>query len=347
MESSLPYVGMVVQQFAQVGLLIVSKKAMLSGMTTFSLTFYSSALGTLTLLPLCFLIKRSARPQLSFHFLGCCFLIGLIGFLVQIFGYAGTFYAPSSLISAMMNLISGFTFVFAVLFRLETVDCRSFSTLAKSIGTIVAISGALVATLYQGPPLLMIPSHSNLTLQPLTQSANVLLGGLLFGVDCVIASLLMIVQAFVLKKYPVELIIMLFYSCFVAIFSLAASLMVERDLSAFSLKPKTRLFAVLYGGFFGNVFQLTIGSWCVRKKGPLFAATFHPIGVVLGTAMGVIFLHDTFYLGSLVGSIVILIGFYSVMWGKAKEGKLVDYNGVNSLESGGETAPLLSAKDAN
>ena len=36
---------------------------------------------------------------------------------MQIFGYAGTFYAPSSLISAMMNLIPGITFLFAVLFR--------------------------------------------------------------------------------------------------------------------------------------------------------------------------------------------------------------------------------------
>ncbi|KAL3511254.1 hypothetical protein ACH5RR_030655 [Cinchona calisaya] len=347
MENALPYVGMVVSQFAQVGLLIVSKQAILSGMTTFSFAFYSSALASLILLTCSYLFNRSACPQLSCNFVGCCFLIGLFGFLVQIFGYAGTLYASATLTSAMMNLIPGFTFVLTVIFRMEIVDRRSFSTLAKSIGTIVAIIGALVATLYQGPPLLSIPSHSNLTLHPLTQSSSWLLGGLLLGIDCVISSLFIIAQAFVLKKYPVELIIMFVYSCFVAILSVAASLILERDLSSWSLKSKTRLFAVIYAGCFGNVFQVTIGAWCVRKKGPLFVTTFHPLGVVIATAVGVIFLHDTIYLGSLVGSVIIVIGFYSVMWGKAKERKVVDDNVVKSLESGSEKVPLLITKDGN
>lgn len=38
---------------------------------------------------------------------------------------------------------------------------------------------------------------------------------------------------------------------------------------------------------------------------------------------------------------MIIIGFYSVMWGKAKEKKMGEKAGVRSLESSGEKVPLL------
>lgn len=38
---------------------------------------------------------------------------------------------------------------------------------------------------------------------------------------------------------------------------------------------------------------------------------------------------------------MIVIGFYSVMWGKAKEEKIDDSTGVTSLESASEKVPLL------
>lgn len=53
-------------------------------------------------------------------------------------------------------------------------------------------------------------------------------------------------QAFVLKRYPVELLIMFFYSIVVAILSAISSFIIERDFNAWSLRPKERLFAVIY-----------------------------------------------------------------------------------------------------
>lgn len=43
----------------------------------------------------------------------------------------------------------------------------------------------------------------------------------------------------------------------------------------------------------------------------------------------------------LLGAIVIIIGFYSVMWGKAKEAKVDMDDGVGSLESSAHLEPLL------
>jgi hypothetical protein len=36
-------------------------------------------------------------------------------------------------------------------FRMENVDWKSYSTLAKSMGTIVSIGGAFIVTCYKGP----------------------------------------------------------------------------------------------------------------------------------------------------------------------------------------------------
>ncbi|CAA2971475.1 WAT1-related At3g28050-like [Olea europaea subsp. europaea] len=343
-ERVFPYVGMVIVQFAQVGLMIAGKVAMSNGMTTFTFAFYSNALASLILLPISFWLHRSARPPLFYTFICGFFLLGLIGFLVQIFGYTGLMYATASLSSAMMNLIPGFTFILAIIFRLEKFDCKSSGTLAKSIGTIVSIIGAFIITLYKGPTILGISSHSIAPIHTLTQSSAWLIGGLLLAIDSVVASVFIIAQALVLRKYPAVLLLMLFYSCFIAILSAAVSLTVERDTKAWSLKPMTRLIPVIYSGMFGNVFQVSMIMWCMRRRGPLFASMFHPLGVVIAIVMGIIFLGEAFYLGSLLGSIVVSIGFYSVMWGKAKEGKMVHDDREKSSESNDKKTPLLQKK---
>ncbi|KAI3467491.1 hypothetical protein Pfo_024154 [Paulownia fortunei] len=342
MENAVPYVGMVIVQFAQVGLMIAGKIAMSNGMTTFTFTFYSNALASLILLPVSFFIYRSARPPLFFTFLCGFFLLGFLGFLVQILGYTGIKYASASLSTTILNLIPGFTFVFAVIFRMEKFNCRSSTTLAKSIGTLVSVVGALIVTLYQGPAILGISPHSDASFHTLTSSSAWLIGGLLLAIDSVVSAIFIIAQALVLRKFPAELILMFFYSCFIAILSAAVSFIVEKDLSSWSLKPKMRLIPVIYSALFGNAFQVSIIMWCVRRRGPLFASVFHPLGVIFAIALGITILGEALYLGSVLGSIVTAVGFYSVMWGKDKEAKMIE-DGVKSLESNGKRMPLLQS----
>ncbi|KAA8533115.1 hypothetical protein F0562_033352 [Nyssa sinensis] len=339
-KSVLPFVGMVFVQIAQVGLIIAGKEAMSNGMTNFTFVFYSNAIASLILLPSSFLVHRSTRPPLTFPIFCGFFLLGVLGCLIQLCGYAGIQYTSASFATAMLNIIPAITFILAIIFRMEKVDCRSSSSLAKSMGTVVSITGAFIVTLYKGPPILISPlQHLHMKL------SKWIIGGLLLAVHCVFSSGFIIVQALILKKYSAELIIVFFYCFFVAILSAIVSLMVNRDLGAWSLQPNIRLIAVLYSGFFGSAFQVSIITWCLHRTGPLFVTMFHPLGVAIAAALGSIFLGDSFYLGSLVGTIVIVIGFYSVMWGKAAEGKIVEDGGVKSLESTSENAPLLQNND--
>ncbi|KAF3674136.1 putative WAT1-related protein-like [Capsicum annuum] len=197
---------------------------------------------------------------------------------------------------------------------MEKFENKSLSTVAKTIGTLVLIIGALVATLYKGPQIFGIGPLNSI----LTTHSDWVIGGLLTMICSLIASVFIISQAFVLKKYPTELILMLFYSCCIAILCAISSLVTERDRNSWSLSPRSRLMALIYSGLFGNVFQLCIGSWCIKKKGPFFVVVFQPLGTVI--ALGVsMFMGEIIYVGSLVGSIIIVVGFFLVIWGKAKE----------------------------
>ncbi|CAK7326938.1 unnamed protein product [Dovyalis caffra] len=343
LKAAAPFVGMVMAECAQVGLMILGKAAMSNGMTNFIFVLYSNALASLILLPSSFFLHRSERPPLTIPIVCGFFLLGLFGWLAQIFGYAGINLSSATLGTAMLNLIPGLTFILAVACRLEKLDWRSSSTLAKSMGTIVSIAGAFIVSYYKGPSLLIAPSPSNLHHQLLSQQSNWIIGGLLLAVDCVAASAWLIIQALILKKYPAELIIVFFYTFFVTILSTIACLVMERDPGAWSLKPTIRLVAVLYSGVFGSAFQVGVSTWCLHKTGPVFVAMFKPLGIVIAAAFSIIFLRDTLYLGSLVGATVIVIGFYLVMWGKAKEEKVGVDDGVRSIESGSQNFPLLKS----
>ncbi|KAF5726761.1 WAT1-related protein [Tripterygium wilfordii] len=338
---ALPFVGMVLAECAQVGLMIVSKLAMSKGMSNLVFVFYSNALASLVLLPLSLLFRRRELPPLTFKIFGGFFLLGLLGCLAQVFGYAGINYSSPTLGTAMLNLVPGFTFVFAISFRMEKLDWRTSTSLAKLMGTIVSISGAFIVTYWKGPSLLRTVSSLNLLNQLVSQESNWIIGGLLLALDCLMTSAWVILQALVLKKYPSELVVVFYYCFFVAIQSFIVCLFVEREPGAWSLVPDVKLIAVLYSGVFGSAFQVGICTWCLRKTGPVFISMFKPLGIVIAVVVGVVFQGDYFYLGSLVGATVIVIGFYAVMWGKAKEEKTRADSGLRSLESSSRKVPLL------
>lgn len=340
MENGMPYLGMTMAECAQVGLMIVSKLAMANGMSNLVFICYSNALASLVLLPFIFFFhRRESRPPLTLPLIGGLFLLGLLGFAAQILGYSGLYYSSPTLGTSLLNLIPGFTFILAIVFRMERLYWRSPLFLAKSIGTVVSVTGALIVTLYQGPPILTTPSsltdspHYNLV----AHQTKWILGGLLLIGDCVMASSWLILQAYVLKRYPAELIVVFYYCAFVAVQSAVVILIVERDFNCWSLMPNVRWMAILYSAVFGSAFQVGVSSWCLQKKGPVFVSMFKPFGIAIAVVFGVIFSHDTFYLGSLIGIIVIIVGFYSVMWGKAKE----DRKGIAS-----ELSDLLSSHEA-
>ncbi|KAF2534982.1 hypothetical protein F2Q68_00020646 [Brassica cretica] len=63
--------------------------------------------------------------------------------------------------SAIMNVLPSVTFIIAWILRMEKVNIAEVRSQAKIIGTLVALGGALVMTLYKGPLIPLPWSNPN------------------------------------------------------------------------------------------------------------------------------------------------------------------------------------------
>ncbi|KAL3750999.1 hypothetical protein ACJRO7_011904 [Eucalyptus globulus] len=187
---SLPFVGMIMVVLVQASSMVVAKMAMSDGLNKYTLAFYCNALSSLVLLPCPFIISRRSGscPPLTFSVLRKIFLLALVGSASQICGYAGIDYSSPVLGTAMMNLIPAFTFILAVISRMEKLNWKGSSSQAKLVGTVASILGALVITLYKGPTILRLPSlpsfvHPRHLVSLLSRQLNWVLGGFLLTAE--------------------------------------------------------------------------------------------------------------------------------------------------------------------
>ncbi len=57
----------------------------------------------------------------------------------------------------------------------------------------------------------------------------------------------------------------------------------------------------------------------IQKTGPVFASAFSPLMMIIVAGMGSFILAEKIYLGGVLGAVLIVVGLYSVLWGKHKE----------------------------
>ncbi|XP_031101277.1 WAT1-related protein At3g28050-like [Ipomoea triloba] len=343
-EKALPFVLMVFVILSQVTNLIVSKMAMSRGLSSFILALYGDLLATLISLPFAFIFSRSNNFPVTFAVLCKIFLLALVGCVGQICEFAGTKYGSPTLATAMLNLVPGFTFVLALILRMETVNWRSSSSHAKTIGTLVSIAGAFVVTFYNGPPILNKPSSLPTLLFLFTQQSWIL-GAFLLAILALSTAIWYTFQAAILKVYPAKMIVCCFYCLFLTIQSALVSLLTVRDWSAWKIHRDITLFAVLFSGC-TTAIRLYLISWCIGKEGPLFVSMFKPLAIVVSAVVGVIWFSDTLYLGSIIGGVIIVVGFYAVMWGKSKE-NITKVETLRNSASSSQNAPLLQVHTQN
>ncbi|CAL1391913.1 unnamed protein product [Linum trigynum] len=332
LESVLPFSVMVGLELISVGLNTLFKAATLQGMSYHVFVVYDYATAALVLLPAVYVSRRStsALPPLTSRMIWKICLLGLIGGASKMMGYTGINFSSPTLSSALSNLTPAFTFIFAVMFRMEKVTMRRRSSQAKIVGTIAAITGAFVITFYKGPPISFAtttpPSSvlSQLDQQPFQVSSsttpNWILGSVFLTIQYILIPLWCVVLTQIMEEYPAELTVTFLYDLVVCIFAAVVALIAEgTSSSAWLLSSRIAFASVLCSGVFGSCMSNAIDAWALRVKGPLFVAMFSPFSMVIAVVMGVVFLGDPLLLGSLIGATIISAGFYMLMWGKAKE----------------------------
>ncbi|KAG5015433.1 hypothetical protein JHK85_021569 [Glycine max] len=217
--------------------------------------------------------------------------------------------------------------------RLETVNIKCKGGKAKILGTFVCIGGALLLTLYKGKPLfdgshyqsaMDQASSTTRSTQKWTIGVIALIMGTLFW------SFWFILQSKIGKRYPCQYsstAIMTFFGAMQAAilgFSTGSS-----NLSSWVLKDKIQIITVLYSGIVGSSVCYVGMSWCVKKRGPVFTAAFSPLVQIMSGMIDIPFLHEQLHLGSVVGSMLVMIGLYILLWGKSKD--MMQNNGATKF----------------
>uniref|UniRef100_A0A5B7BP37 WAT1-related protein n=1 Tax=Davidia involucrata TaxID=16924 RepID=A0A5B7BP37_DAVIN len=315
-----PAMAMFGLQFTYAGVAVSTRAALLQGMSPRVFVVYRQAIATLIISPIAYFTRRKTNVScIGLRSFCLIFLASLIGVTInQNIYFEGLYLASSSMGSAMGNLVPAVTFVLAAIIGLEKVDIQSLRSIAKILGTIFCVSGAISMALLRGPKLLnaeLLPTKSVFG----SEGENWLLGCLfLFGSSCC-WSIWLILQVPVSKTYPDHLSLSA-WMCFLSTLqSATVALFLERDPEAWKLHSYLELACFFYAGIIGSGFSFFVQAWCISRRGPLFSAMFNPLATVIVTIVASIFLHEEIYTGSLVGAVGVIIGLYVVLWGKAKD----------------------------
>ncbi|XP_010249759.1 PREDICTED: WAT1-related protein At3g18200 [Nelumbo nucifera] len=325
-------------QFCFAGFHIVSRFALNMGVSKVVYPVYRNIIALVLLGPFAYFLEKKERPPLTFSLLVQFFLLALVGITAnQGFYFLGLYYASPTFASAMQNSVPAITFAMASVIRLEQVNIARRDGLAKVVGTILSVAGATVITLYKGPPLLHLSEHplgnsieentfvASKTVQNWTLGCLYLLG------HCLSWSGWMVLQAPVLRKYPAKLSLTSFTCFFGLIQFLVIASLVETDTDRWIIHSKEELLTILYAGVVSSGIVIALQTWCIHKGGPVFVAVFQPVQTVLVAIMASLILRDQLYSGGIIGAILIMIGLYSVLWGKNEEKKVIAQEKEESL----------------
>jgi len=278
-------------------------------------------------------LKKKERPPLSLSFLVQFFLLALCGITAnQGFYLLGLYYTTPTFASAIQNSVPAITFIMAAILGLEEVHIRRRDGLAKIVGTIACVGGATIITLYKGPPItkLWLGSLKSGSLNPEIydveplgmKTENWTLGCIYLLGNCLAWSGWIVIQAPVLKKYPARLSVTS-YTCFFGIIQfLAIAAVFERDPSHWMMRSGGELFTILYAGIVASGIAFSVQIWCIDRGGPVFVAVYQPVQTIAVAIMASIILGEQFYLGGIIGAILIIAGLYLVLWGKSEEKRL-------------------------
>ncbi|KAJ4709442.1 WAT1-related protein [Melia azedarach] len=321
LEAYKPEIAMVALQFFYAWGVPLTRAALVRGMSPWVYVVYRSGIAALVMAPMAYFSRRKSSGSSSLGLRGFAWvfvasLFGLSAF--QIAYFEGLFFSSSTVTSAMSNLVPVVTFVIAFIAGWEKVDLRSLRSIAKILGTVICVGGAISMALLKGPKLVnseFIPLKSLIFIPGVDKW---LLGCLLVFASSLFWSFWLILQVPISKSCPDHL-----YStawmCFLATLELATvAFFLDKNPEAWTLHSFLELVACLYSGI-GLAVSSFVQTWCISKTGPLFCAMFNPLCTVIVTMISGFFLHEEIYIGSLIGVCGVIIGLYAVLWGKGKD----------------------------
>ncbi|XP_020234532.1 WAT1-related protein At1g68170 [Cajanus cajan] len=319
-----PILLMIVVQTLYAVVNIMIKLVADDGMSLSILVTYRFIFASAFIVPLALIFERKSLQCLTGQVLLQGLLCGVFGGALLQNLYVKSLALTSAVyVTAMLNLIPAVTYVLSVFVGFEKSNLGTVGGMAKLVGTLTGIAGAMILTFYKGRRLCLWSTYIDLshhaTSPPTAPTGSLLWGCILAFAATLSYSLWLIVQTKMSQKFPWHYSIAALTSVTASILSVIFALCTERDWSQWKLGWNLRLLTAASAGIFASGVCYTLLAWCVRRKGPLFASAFSPLMLVVVTLAGPLVLDECLNIGSLTGSVLIVGGLYMLLWGKSKE----------------------------
>ncbi|KAG7958902.1 hypothetical protein I3843_10G043300 [Carya illinoinensis] len=324
-----PYIAMISLQFGYAGMNIITKVSLNRGMSHYVLVVYRHAFATAAIAPFALVLERKVRPKITFPIFMQIFVLGLLGPVIdQNFYYAGLKFTSPTFACAMSNMLPAMTFVMAVLCRMEKLDMKKVRCQAKVVGTLVTVAGAMLMTLYKGHVINFVWSgliHHPKSYAPANATGSTdkdwLKGSILLIIATFAWASFFIVQAITMRRYSAQLSLTALVCFLGTLQSTAVTFVMERKPSVWIIGWDMNLLAAAYAGIVSSSIAYYVQGLVMKKRGPVFVTAFSPLMMIIVAIMGSFILAEKMYLGGILGAILIVMGLYSVLWGKYKEYK--------------------------
>ncbi|KAI8004598.1 WAT1-related protein [Camellia lanceoleosa] len=345
-----PYLAMVSLQFGYAGMYIITMVSLKRGMSNFILVVYRHAVATLVIAPFALVLERKIRPKMTLPVFLKIMALGLLEPVIdQNLYYLGMKNTSATFASAVVNVLPALTFIMAIIFRLEKVNLKKIQSVAKVVGTVITVTGAMVMTLYKGPIVDILwysksGNHHNNTTNSTSADQHWVMGTFMILACTCGWSGFFIVQSITLKQYPAQLSLTALICLMGMVEGAAVALAMERDMSAWVVGFDSRLLAAVYSGVVCSGIAYYVQGVVNKVRGPVFVTAFSPLCMIITAILGAIVLAEKIHLGSLIGAIIIVFGLYSVVWGKSKD-SLISETTLTATEK--DKAYALPVVDAN
>ncbi|KAJ8449750.1 hypothetical protein Cgig2_001406 [Carnegiea gigantea] len=328
-EKSKPYIAMICLQFGYAGMNIVTKVSLNSGMSHYVLVVYRHAFATAVIAPFALVLERKVRPKMTFRIFMQIFVLGLLGPVIdQNFYYAGLKFTSPTFACAISNMLPAMTFVMAVICRMEKVDVKKVRCQAKVVGTLITVGGAMLMTLYKGHVINLVwsshihPAHAAGASSPSSAATDKdwLKGSMLVILATFAWAAFFILQAITMREYTAQLSLTALV-CFLGTLQSIVVTFVMDHKAVWTIGWDMNLLAAAYAGIISSGVAYYVQGLVMEKRGPVFVTAFSPLMMIIVAFMGSFILAEKIYVGGVLGAVLIMMGLYSVLWGKYKEYK--------------------------
>ncbi|EEF47107.1 WAT1-related protein At3g30340 [Ricinus communis] len=324
-EQSKTVLAMLFVNFSFAAVNILLKKVIDGGTNHMAIVTYRLSIAAIFLAPIACYCERKTRPRIPFKILCYLFLGALVGVtLTQYLFLLGLEYTSTTFSCAFLNMVPVNTFILALPFGLEKVNVKSKAGRAKLLGATICMTGAILLTVYKGIPLTHphsgdLKNHVAAMMTEKKRHRSWVLGSIFLMAGCVAWSSWFLIQAKIGKTYPCKYSSTAILSSFAAIQAAVVTLIFNRNVTVWVLKGKLEIITIVYAGVVGSGLCYVGMSWCVKERGPVFTAAFTPFTQIFAAMFDFSVLHDQIYLGSVIGSILVIAGLYTLLWGKSIE----------------------------